>query len=338
METSFFLSFNDFKVYCESIKDKVSCVDGQCGACLQRKKCFFDNKECQINSLLHMKATESRFPKLLKYLQKEPDILYAIPSILYKRLYGLYHQNFECPFNNNIIINNIVNIEKAYNLLDKESQMIFLNILLYRLTQNRDYIYRAYSMEPQYFISLFCNLDSDEVYVDCGAYNGDTFLNYCRYNAVPKAAYLFEPDKKNYNNLKVFSQKYNDVCKLHIIDKAVYKFTGNLNFVEGKGLCSHLTAMPTENSIPLAVTSIDDTIFEDVSFIKMDIEGFEKEALLGGEKHIISAYPKLAVSIYHHISDLWEIPLFIADMFPRYNNFIIRQHTKYNQETVLYAF
>lgn len=339
METKYIVKFDEFKHYCEKVRKNAKNMDGNCSHCIQKKFCYFDNKECLIDSLMHMESIDTRFPRLLNFLQKRPEILYTLPSTLYKETYGLYQQNISCPFNANLIINSIDRIEKTYHLLnDKESQMTFLNILMYRLTLNREYAYRAYSMYPQYFIPEFCRLTSDKIYVDCGAYNGDSFISYCRHNSVPQKAYLFEPDKKNKTILDNFLQEYKINCELKTIEKGVYKFTGTLFFVEGKGVVSHFTEHPIKNSITLEVTSIDDSVVEDVSFIKMDIEGFEKEALLGAKNHIEGTYPKLAICIYHYCSDLWEIPLMIADMFPKYNNYKIRHHTKFNNETVLYAY
>lgn len=298
-----------------------------------------DNKEFRINGLLQMSLTESRFPLLLNTLRKWPNIFYIVPASVYKSVYGLYQQIFSCPFNAEIILNSLVKIKNVYHLLkDEESKLVFLNLLMYRLTLNREYIQRAYSMEPQYFISSFRGLKSDEVYVDCGAYNGDSFVAYCQYNEFPKSAYLFEPDRKNKELMTNLLQDYKALCKLTIVDKGAYKKTGSLYFMEGRGVNSYFTEQVVENGIRLNVTSIDDSVFEDVSFIKMDIEGFEKEALLGAKNQICKNYPKLAICVYHYSSDLWEIPLMIASLFPQYKNYKIRHHSKSSSETVLYVY
>lgn len=72
------------------------------------------------------------------------------------------------------------------------------------------------------------------------------------------------------------------------------------------------------------------------TYIKMDIEGAEKKAIEGARKTIEIAKPYLAISIYHHPEDLWEIPLFIKENFPFYNLFI-RIHGHFGMETVLYC-
>ena len=72
------------------------------------------------------------------------------------------------------------------------------------------------------------------------------------------------------------------------------------------------------------------------TFIKMDIEGHEIPALYGVKNTIIKHKPKLAISIYHKGSDLWEIPLLIKSWIPEYKMYI-RHHSANFCDTVLYA-
>ena len=78
-------------------------------------------------------------------------------------------------------------------------------------------------------------------------------------------------------------------------------------------------------------------IKEKVTYVKMDIEGAELDALHGMEKMIKSDKPKLAISIYHKPEDLWEIPLYIYKLVPEYK-FILRHHHHRIHETILYAY
>lgn len=73
-----------------------------------------------------------------------------------------------------------------------------------------------------------------------------------------------------------------------------------------------------------------------VSFVKMDIEGSELNALRGMAETISRYRPALAICIYHKFEDLWEIPLFIHQLVPQYQLYI-RNYTTYLDEIVLYA-
>lgn len=75
---------------------------------------------------------------------------------------------------------------------------------------------------------------------------------------------------------------------------------------------------------------------ETPTFIKMDIEGAELEALEGAKTTIVKNKPKLAICLYHKPDDLWKIPLYLKDLVPEYK-FYIRHHGKVRWETVLYA-
>jgi hypothetical protein len=68
----------------------------------------------------------------------------------------------------------------------------------------------------------------------------------------------------------------------------------------------------------------------------MNIEGAEIDALNGARKTIETWMPKLAISVYHRPSDLWQIPQLIHDFSKDYD-FFLRQHDGGVIETVLYA-
>jgi len=89
--------------------------------------------------------------------------------------------------------------------------------------------------------------------------------------------------------------------------------------------------------IEIPVKALDDMILEErPTFIKMDIEGAETEALRGSRKIIEKYKPKLAICIYHKPEDLFEIPLLIREMCDEYR-ILIRQYSNSRFETVCYA-
>mgnify|MGYP002517000463 FL=1 len=73
-----------------------------------------------------------------------------------------------------------------------------------------------------------------------------------------------------------------------------------------------------------------------VTFIKMDIEGAEMEALEGAKRTIKKNRPKLAISIYHKEDDLWEIPYYVLSRYP-WSKIYMRHYSLTTNETVLYA-
>jgi hypothetical protein len=83
--------------------------------------------------------------------------------------------------------------------------------------------------------------------------------------------------------------------------------------------------------------ALDDAIPDfNPTFVKMDIEGAEYEAILGGRAIIQRCSPDLAISVYHRIEHMWEIPLLIKNMVPDYS-FYLRSHGNLGIETIMYA-
>ena len=72
------------------------------------------------------------------------------------------------------------------------------------------------------------------------------------------------------------------------------------------------------------------------TFIKMDIEGAEMNALRGARTIIQKNKPKLAICIYHSDEDMLRLAEWIHETVPEYKLYV-RQHSNCICETVLYA-
>lgn len=93
-----------------------------------------------------------------------------------------------------------------------------------------------------------------------------------------------------------------------------------------------------QKGIQIKTTSIDKTLQQKrATFIKMDIEGSELQALQGAKNTIATYLPKLAISIYHKNDDLITIPQYINDISKNKYHFILRHHSCYANDMVLYA-
>lgn len=89
-----------------------------------------------------------------------------------------------------------------------------------------------------------------------------------------------------------------------------------------------------ENGITVEAEPLDPD--SKVTFVKMDIEGAEMNALEGMKSIIMEQKPKLAICIYHLYDDLWNIPKYIHELVPEYKLYM-RHYSKINEETVIYA-
>ena len=91
-----------------------------------------------------------------------------------------------------------------------------------------------------------------------------------------------------------------------------------------------------DGNTTVKTVKLDDFIQEQVSLIKLDVEGSEYATLNGAKRIIKEDKPFLAISIYHRHDDLYRLPLLIHEMVPEYK-FYLRHHSTSYKETVLYA-
>lgn len=211
------------------------------------------------------------------------------------------------------------------------SRSIISNRLEFYKTGNVEYIDRIPVNYQQYFQDDYYSISDNEVYVDCGAFDGDSINCFYEFtNGKYSKIIGIEPDKISFNKLVESSKNYHDVELLECA-------TGSENTViyfESKGV---LGSTVSDQGEPVEVKKLDDLLKEQpVTLIKMDIEGAELDSLIGAQELIKKYKPKLAVCIYHKMDDIIKIPKYLKELVPEYK-FRVRQHSKSMLETVLYA-
>lgn len=108
-------------------------------------------------------------------------------------------------------------------------------------------------------------------------------------------------------------------------------------YFSNEGTSSSSLIDKSDNAMRIAVNSLDSILYSaQPNFIKMDIEGAEKEAILGAQKIIKDHSPVLAICLYHKSEDLWELPLLVNEINPNYD-MSIRVHGHMGLSTVLYC-
>lgn len=188
----------------------------------------------------------------------------------------------------------------------------------------------------QYYDKDIVDFSKIESFVDCGAYDGDSFFAFLKnYQEMVGKEYagisfLLEPDEENYKKLLGNCAKYE---KCNTIKLGAWDKKDTLTFSIG-GTSSGINK---DGCISINVDAIDNIVEEQrVDFIKMDIEGSELNALKGAEKTIKAYRPILAICVYHKKEDLLTIPQYIKSLCSEYK-FYLRAYSKYTQELVLYA-
>ncbi len=217
-------------------------------------------------------------------------------------------------------------------LADERSKEIYEKLIKFRSTYDMR-IHPEWSLEDIYFVKGIISLSTEEIFIDCGAFDGDSIEKFINKQKEFKSIVAFEPDVLNYKLL----------CEKFIGDRFVLRNTGVWN--ENTKLifqqeCSEISKISQEmdaNLIEILVESLDQVEeCANASYIKMDIEGSEIEALKGAEEIIKRNKPKLAISIYHKDEHMIEIPRLIKELVPEYKMYV-RQHSHTFFDTVLYC-
>jgi FkbM family methyltransferase len=185
-----------------------------------------------------------------------------------------------------------------------------------------------------YFPLDLCPLIDEEVFVDCGAFDGDTIRSFLKQ---PKSSfrriYGFEPDPDNFKKMEadLSSRPERDAIRLRCA--AVGRSVGTVTFSGGAGPSSRVGI----GDLVIDCVTLDEALAEDEpTYIKMDIESAEIDALNGARWTIEKCAPVLAICSYHLQNHLWKIPLLMRSLNPSYN-FFLRPHFLEGWDLVTYA-
>ena len=223
-------------------------------------------------------------------------------------------------------------LEKFYlQLADEHSRKLMIAFINTKISGNPDPLVSLNIDGEQQYFPEFLQLQEDEVFVDCGAYDGDTILDFInktheKYSKI----YAFEPDKTNFEKLE---QNISHFKNIEIIEKGCFSRRDTLRFQDSDGISS---AISNQGNVIVEVDAIDNVVSGKVTYIKMDIEGSELEALKGAQKTIRTYLPRLAISLYHRPDDFFSIPQYIYELHNSYQ-FFLRHYGLYTSELVLYA-
>lgn len=224
----------------------------------------------------------------------------------------------------------------AFKLADHESRNTLRRITAFRLGQDLEYASEK-TTDNQYFneISLSALQNKEINYVDCGAYNGDTYLDLLSQKSIKCGqSFLMEPDPVNFKSLVTNIEKVKAQNKALCLPLAAAEKYSMLNFSSGFGESGNLSINGNMN---VAAVSLDELLHNiKVDFIKLDVEGAELQALKGAKEIINNSRPVLAISIYHNPQDIWLLPEYIFSITEDYKYFI-RQHHYNSFDSVFYA-
>ena len=226
--------------------------------------------------------------------------------------------------------------EETYNMLaDQKSKDVYIALLNYKITHDLEYI-RQIADENMYFDKELIHLAFNEVFLDVGAYTGDTlseFVEACK--GQYEKVICLEPNSENMEMLrKVVAEKQIDRVDTYLLGASDKKQV--LTFNVASNVAARVSKDGTEQVECDTIDNICLGKYEHIDMIKMDIEGSEYYALTGAQGVIKRDHPKLAICVYHKPDDFFILPRLIKKLYPEYKLYF-RQYELSAEETVCYA-
>ena len=226
--------------------------------------------------------------------------------------------------------------EWIYNeLADELSRSTLLAYLNQRISGRVGYLERVLDRDHLFPKDLIA-LNDEEVFVDCGAFDGKTIQDFvvalrAQGRSLNQPIYALEPDAMN---REMIHRNCANLTSLTIIPRGAWNENGFLSFAHGGGATSRLLESGTGN---ISVDRIDNLLKDKkITYLKLDVEGAELNALKGAAQCISQFKPKIGVCVYHRSIDLVTIPKFIKNIVPEYKLYL-RAHSIGANDLLLYC-
>lgn len=261
--------------------------------------------ERQVDDFVIVLAFAAGYPELYNKISAldEKHTLYA-PDVpvtgdgLFDRAYYLEHY---------------AELEAVCDMLaDEKSRRVLGDIISYKISGKIRYLTQAQSDKDEIYRSLL-RVTENESYVDLGAYNGDTVRELLSYTGGGfDRIYAAEPDFRNFRKLSAYIDSLGS-DRAMAYPCAAWSRKTELCFEAGAGRQSAVS----DKGRTVEAVSVDYMLDGSAAtLIKMDVEGAEREAVLGCSDTIRRYSPRMIVSVYHRNRDLFDLPLLLRKMNP----------------------
>ncbi len=215
---------------------------------------------------------------------------------------------------------NLSSIQAVEEMLsDEMSKKVFQNLIEYKLTGKIAPLLENESEREKDLLSLI-PFQKGDIYVDLGAYDGDTVLEWHRLFPDHGKIFAVEPNPKTFQKLL---NNTKEIPHINPLPFAAWNRNETLLFNGKSGRSASLSG-DGKTAVEARRT---DFLCDRADFIKFDVEGAEKEAIEGAENIIRNFRPSLCISAYHRTEDLFAIPLQVKKILPEYKVYL--RHTPY---------
>lgn len=223
-------------------------------------------------------------------------------------------------FNRDYIEKHKEELEAVYDMLeDDESKRVYEGMLRFQFTGELASLFAIESSRADALKNILKLSDKEHI-LDLGAYRGDTLEEIRTLFGGFSSALALEPDKKTFEKLTQYAEGNDSITPLPY---AVWNEDKEFSFFGGGGRQSTLYG---EGKYTVRAVAVDDIIEgRKITYVKMDVEGAEKEAIEGMKSLLKTQKPKLSIAAYHRSRDLITLIPLIKSINPDYKIYL-RHH------------
>lgn len=279
------------------------------------KVCRYDDVQKCTDDFIVVPAFGTSLPDVMQRLERIADehtlIMPDVP------VFGE-----EC-FTKEGFLNRFEQAKKVFELLcDEQSKAVFVNVLIYKVTGDIRYLKNVFTCPDESYEKIIC-LNENEIYVDLGAYIGDTISEFLEQtNGKYTKIIALEPNVKNFRKCVKNTLNLNNI---EWYNAAAWDKDEVRMFSKNAGR----QASVSEVGVPVQCRSVDSILADKgCTYIKYDVEGADRQALLGSIKTIRNFSTKICTALYHRAYDMIDLPLLINEINPNYKMYL-RQYPYY---------
>ena len=274
----------------------------------------------RVMTLAEVEARFGDFAVALCFASQLPEVMQAIKAVAarHKTLVPSVPVFGGVLFDDEFISGNIDKLRAAYALMaDDLSRRVYENVLMFYRTGRLELLDGITTGKSEAFSLL--DLGKNEVYVDLGAYNGDTIDEFLYYSGgTYRKIIALEPNAKNFEKLKAHC---GGMERVELWQLGAWSENAVLTFNNKAGRNSAVA----DHGVQTRVAAVDSLLCGiKAGYVKADVEGADYETLIGMKK-TLKAKPKLNFAAYHRFEDIFRLPLLIHELNSEYRIYL-RHH------------
>ena len=270
------------------------------------------------------------------------DKLVNLESVVFELADGTRIIDMTC-FHSNLAvgmgryINEFLTVANGFS--DEKSKTLYIDLLRWDYVTKIDYYVREIFNKSQYF--EYITLRDGDVVLNCGVASGSEIPYLIGMVGVEGRVHCIDPNGLKYldDYVKPTIKYFKDSIITHEV--ALMGYTGQVQFMiaGNNGNGSNAVADGSDNSVTFPCFTIDDFVEKiglvRLDLIKLDLEGAEFQ-LMDGIVNLCKKFRcQVAITIYHTVGHLWEIPLFFMERLHGYS-FHLGSYSAARFEIILY--